>query len=163
MSIETEPVPGESSVERASRNRLTADVLALDSSDRPVLLVEVKETKPSDEAVQAQLVRYLQRLADTVPFAMFVDRRTIRVYSWDGGALVPLAEIATPEILSVYDPEFAHKTIYEDYLATLVSAWLRDIAYHWKSENPPAYDELKRLGLTDRLDNGTTEREAVLR
>ncbi len=42
------------------------------------------------------------------------------------------------------------------YLETLVEAWLRDLAYHWKSETPPESEKLAEIGLLQRLEGGTT-------
>jgi hypothetical protein len=47
---------------------------------------------------------------------------------------------------------------FESYLLTLVEAWLRDLAYHWKSEDPPGSEELGRAGLLEKLEGGTTQR-----
>jgi hypothetical protein len=57
-----------------------------------------------------------------------------------------------------YDPEFPRERVFESYLLTLVEAWLRDLAYHWKSENPPGSEELGRAGLLEKLEGGTTQR-----
>jgi hypothetical protein len=48
--------------------------------------------------------------------------------------------------------------VFESYLLTLVEAWLRDLSYHWKSENPPGSEELRSAGLLKRLEGGTTQR-----
>jgi hypothetical protein len=64
----------------------------------------------------------------------------------------------TPKVLSHYDPDFAGKRIFEFYLLTLVEAWLRDLAYHWKSPNPPGSEELQAAGFLGRVEGGTTQR-----
>jgi len=45
--------------------------------------------------------------------------------------------------------------VFESYLLTLVEAWLRDLAYHWKSEDPPGSEELGKAGLIEKLEGGT--------
>jgi hypothetical protein len=39
---------------------------------------------------------------------------------------------------------------------TLIQAWLRDLAYHWKSEIPPHQEEIQKIGLLDYLIDGIT-------
>jgi hypothetical protein len=153
MSIDTDRFSTEPLISGDKRGRFVADLL----------LVEIKVNRTPDQAIQDQLVRYLQQLTIMAPFAMSVNRHFIKIYTWDAHTLVPVDTIAAEGILSEYDPDYANKAIYHDYLTTLVSAWLRDVAYHWRSENPPAYDQLQRLGLAQLLVNGTTEFEAVLR
>ena len=48
--------------------------------------------------------------------------------------------------------------VFEDYLLTLVEAWIRDLAYHWKSEAPPGSQELEQAGVLQTLAGGTTQR-----
>jgi hypothetical protein len=56
------------------------------------------------------------------------------------------------------EPDFPIKRVFESYLLTLVEAWLRDLAYHWNSEDPPGSEELGRAGLLEKLEGGTTQR-----
>jgi hypothetical protein len=65
-------------------------------------------------------------------------------------------------VLRHYDAEFSNKRIFELYLTTLVEAWLRDLAYHWKSEKPPASEQLAAIGLLQQLEGGTTQPEVAL-
>ena len=67
---------------------------------------------------------------------MLVTLEDIRIFRWDGAALSEVLHLPTADALSFYDPEFREKRVYEDYLAALVETWLRDVAYHWKSEAP---------------------------
>ncbi|MDQ3814447.1 MAG: hypothetical protein M3347_10910, partial [Armatimonadota bacterium] len=93
---------------------------------------------------------------------MLVDRQMIQIFRWDGEKLSgPLFQAPTASVLSFYDPEFEAKEIFEYYLGKLVEAWLRDIAYHWKSENPPYYAHLVAIGLAEKLRAGTTVTEPV--
>ena len=138
-----------------------ADIVALDADDSPVMLVEVKARQEDSVFDREQLQRYLQA-AQNVPYAMLVTLRDMHLYEWKSATLSLLLTVPTADVLSVYEPEFRKKNIYENYLATLVEAWLRDVAYHWKSAAPPLFDQLTRLGLTEKLDNGTTRREQEL-
>jgi hypothetical protein len=76
-----------------------------------------------------------------------------------------IAELNTREILGHYAPEFAGKDsryvaspIFHDYVETLVEGWLRDLAYHWKSVDPPGAEALAETGLLERIENGMTRR-----
>lgn len=70
----------------------------------------------------------------------------------------PVAQLLTREMLEPYEPNFTKKRVFEPYLVTLVEAWLRDMAYHWKSEIPPGWDALRGTGLLERIEEGTTQR-----
>jgi len=65
-------------------------------------------------------------------------------------------------VLRHYEAEFGTKRIFELYLTALVEAWLRDLAYHWKSEKPPASEQLAAIGLLQQLAGGTTQLEVAL-
>ena len=39
----------------------------------------------------------------------------------------------------------------------LIEAWLRDLAYNWKSEIPPASEQIAAIGLLPLLAGGTTK------
>ena len=138
-----------------------ADIVALDADDAPIMLVEVKARHEDNEFDREQLQRYLQA-AQSIPYAMLVTLRDIHLYEWKSQTLSLLLTAPAADVLSDYEPEFRDKNIYEYYLATLVEAWLRDVAYHWKSAAPPLFDQLTQLGLVKKLDNGTTRREQEL-
>ena len=138
-----------------------ADIVAFDADDVPVMLVEVKARQNENEFDREQLVQYLQA-APAIPYAMLVTLRDIQIFAWKSQTLSLLLTTSTAEVLSDYDSEFRQKTIYEYYLTTLVETWLRDVAYHWKSAVPPLFSQLTRLGLVEKLDNGTTRREQEL-
>src|SRR5262249_60803837 len=101
----------------------------------------------------------LERFAAPVDFVMTIDPTCIHLYRVAGGNLGrPIVHLDTPQILQQYDPEFAKRRVFESYLLTLVEAWLRDLAYHWKSDSPPGAEELRRAGLLEKLEGGTTQR-----
>lgn len=142
---------------------IRADIVALDANDEIVALVEVKALKSIDEEVKEQVAAYLRKAKSFIPYAILVDRQTIQIYQWDGEKLSePVCQIPTGNVLSFYDPEFEGKEVFGYYLERLVEGWLRDIAYHWKSETPPCYEQLAAIGLAQRLRNGTTVSEAAL-
>ncbi len=140
---------------------LRADLVAYDAEDRPVLLVEVKGEAVAS-AARDQLGAYLGAARPSIPFAMLATRERITVF--EGGSELgrPLLSMATADILSHYDPDFSAKPIYAFYLGILVEGWLRDLAYHWRSPNPPAEAEMASVGLLDRLRGGTTRSEVPL-
>ncbi|BAY91714.1 MULTISPECIES: type I restriction enzyme HsdR N-terminal domain-containing protein [unclassified Tolypothrix] len=147
-----------------------ADIIVLDKDEQIVLLVEVKSTevegKVAKQQAITQLNSYLQNeiknnhlfLVDEM-FLMLVNLRDIEIFKWNGKNLSEsLIAIKTANILSHYDPEFSDRKILGLYLETLVEAWLRDLAYHWKSEMPPASDNLAAIGLLQKLQGGTTQK-----
>ena len=148
---------------RFDRGRLTADILAFDRLDKPVLLVEIKARHTSIERGKERLAHYLQSAATLIPFGMIVTERSIQVFRWDGQQLSePVFESSTAKILSVYDPEFSQKQVFEYYMITLVEAWLHDVAYQWKSEMPPGYSLLEKAGIAQQLQGGTTRAGSLL-
>lgn len=138
------------------------DILAFDAQENPILLAEVKAREDTGEAEKEQLLYYLTASRIVIPFAMSVNSKTITLFSWDGKKLKSLLQLATPDVLSFYDPEFTNKRVFEYYLTGLIEAWLRDVAYHWKSDSPPYYSDLSKAGFAERLYNGTTVSEALL-
>jgi hypothetical protein len=138
------------------------DVIAQDRHGNSVLIVEVKIDKAGAEA-KAQLREYLAATKPSVPFAMLVDDKYIRLFKWNGRNISKeLVRLNTPEILSKYDARFQTKQIFESYFVALIEAWLRDLAYNWKNERPPGVKQMAATGLVDRLARGTTRRETSL-
>ncbi|WP_066427053.1 hypothetical protein [Anabaena sp. 4-3] len=80
-----------------------------------------------------------------IPYGMTATPQTINIFKWDGKKLETIYTFPTHEVMSEYDSEFANKRISEFYLETLVESWLRDLAYHWKTDNPPKAQELDFL------------------
>ena len=101
----------------------------------------------------------LAKSAEPAAFVLTIDPDRIHVYRPAGQSLgEPIACFDTRQVLQHYDPEFPRTRVFEPYLLTLVEAWLRDLAYHWKSENPLGWEELARTDLLERLAGGTTQR-----
>ena len=146
-----------------------ADIIAEDRDGNPILIVEVKVT----DASQADIVAFLNRFVKAAPtfeFAMFVDLEQIAVMKSDlANPQNPLMTLKTLDVLQFYDPDFAGKNskygsigIFRDYVGTLVEAWLRDLAYHWKSQTPPGAEELTGTGLLELMEGGTTRRDVTI-
>ena len=143
-------------------NPIRADIIALDAEDRPVLLIEVKARPQENIYDRQQMVEDLIEAGSVLPYAMLVTLEDIRIFQWDGAALTEVLHLPTAEALSFYDPEFREKTIYSHYLIRLVETWLRDVAYHWKSEAPPFFEQLTRIGLAGQIKDGNTRNEDAL-
>ncbi len=136
------------------------DAAVMDREDHAVALVEVKAHPVESWAtiLQGQLAKSTERVA----FVLTIDPNCIQLYRSGGESLgEPIVRLDTRQVLQHYDPEFPGKRVFESYLLTLVEAWLRDLAYHWKSEDPPGSEELGRAGLLEKLDGGTTQRLGV--
>lgn len=137
------------------------DVVALDAHNEPVLAVEVRAHTSDWEQVLLQLANSVRQ--SEVEWLMIVDLEQIAIYHRDGKAVEgPRLTLATSDTLSAYDADIGHKHVYENYLSALVEAWLRDLAYNWSSQSVPGWEQLRELGLTERLHEGTTETEFQL-
>ena len=146
-----------------NRAQLKADVMAFGRDGRAILLVEIKTGHARIESAKVQIIRYLQAAHDVIPFAMLVTSRQIHIFKWDGQHLSePAFQLDTSSVLSVYDAEYSEKDGFEYYMAALVEAWLRDAAYHWKSDNPPGFAMLEEIGIVRELQGGSTRTESPI-
>lgn len=141
---------------------MIADLIVLDSKGQDLVVVEAKGTILDAEMVWKFFV-YLEAEAPSIPYLMLVDLAKIRVKK-QGHEARPetYCELDTQDILGHYEPEFRTTRIYHDYLVTLTQVWLRDLAYHWRSETPPGSEQLTEIGLLQRLEKGATKREVPL-
>lgn len=131
------------------------DAAVVDREDHTVALIEVK-THPV-HGWATILRNQLALIPEPIPFLLAIDPDEIRVYRTEGGILgEPMIRLETRQVLRHYDPKFPGERVYAAYLLTLVEAWLRDLAYHWKSEDPPGSAELGRAGLLEKFEGGTT-------
>jgi hypothetical protein len=140
------------------------DIVALNKEGQIVLIVKVKgfpfdcNRKKTRENAILELTEYLQAVNNQIPFAMLVDLEKILIFHWDGNHLSePLLCLNTGDVLSHYEPEFKTKQIFSLYLIGLTEAWLRDLAYHWKTQVPSASKEMAEIGLFEILEDGTTQ------
>lgn len=141
---------------------MKADILALDPDGQPVLVVEVKDRILEEDTV-SQLLAYMESQGPPIPYGMVVDLEKICVVKYDCDNPIGHSHVFdAEEILTHYDPDFAKKRIFHQYLSTLVETWLRDLAYHWKSENPPGAEPLAAIGLLPRIEGGKTQSEVTL-
>lgn len=133
------------------------DVAFIDRENNILALIEAKVHPVKNW--EAMLAKQLAQFAERVAFILTIDPNGIRLYSPAGENLgEPIVRLDTQKVLQHYDPEFPSKRVFEPYLLTLVEAWLRDLAYHWKSDNPPGADDLEKAGMLERLEGGTTQR-----
>ncbi|PAX56160.1 hypothetical protein [Brunnivagina elsteri] len=140
------------------------DLVALDKNKQIILVAEVKAfssafTNPSIRSGGIkQLLIFLGEINNIVPYLMLVDTTNILIYRWNGNSISePILNLKTVDVLSYYEPEFNQKQIFSLYLTGLIEAWISDFCYHWKSEFPPAYQELSEIGLMEKLEGGITE------
>src|SRR5258708_826820 len=107
------------------------DTAVVDRDNHAVALVQVKG-HPLGKGWMTYLPKQLEMFGQLVPFVLTIDPACIHLYGWDGRELTgPIVHFDTAKILQHYEPEFAKRRVFESYLATLVEAWLRDLAYHW--------------------------------
>lgn len=127
-----------------------------------VLLVETKAEKlehiPRQNAISQLKTYYLQNIKQDIkkdiPFGMLVDWEEINIFSLTEEQNIKNSiSLKTNDILSTYDPEFSQKRIFNFHLETLVQSWLRDLAYHWNSDSPPAYKEVAKIGLLSLMED----------
>ncbi|MGL5063098.1 MAG: hypothetical protein ACRC62_24230 [Microcoleus sp.] len=147
---------------------IDADIIALDKDDRAIVLIEIKIIQAQETAAKQKIVdraiswmkAVLAKMSEQntlIPYAMFVDTEQIKIFKWDGINLSePVCSLNTGEILRYYLPEYGSKWIFEDTIETLIESWLHDLEYHWKSEIPPASEQIAAIGLLPLLAGGTT-------
>ncbi len=134
------------------------DIIATDKHGEIVLIVEAKAQKlQTKSSAITQLKLYLDRLEANNAFAMLADLDEIEIFKVNHeNDFRKIISLKTIDILKYYDAEFPVKKIFDLYLITLLEAWLRDLAYHWKSVKPPASEELATIGLLDMIQAGDT-------
>ena len=135
---------------------MIADIIAKDSADSDVLCVKVKASVLSEDAIAA-LLQDLRESVPTIPFSMIVGLNVIRIVRH--GESDSSTTLVSQDVFGHYDPRFAKKRIFHDYLEALVEAWLSDVADHWKTDNPPGSKALYEMGLLDKLAGGRTLNE----
>lgn len=140
-----------------------AHLIAESAKQQIVLLGEINPSKRAENQVKDQLIYRLEAPEEVIPFAMNVDLEHIQIFTWDGNNLSsPICTLKTGAVLSQYDSSFTEKRIFHPYLTRLIEAWLRDLAYHWKTETPPASAEMAAIELLPLLAGGTTKTDVVL-
>lgn len=134
------------------------DAAVFDRENLPVALIQVKARPLGNEWTPLLRTELKRKPGPPAAFLLAIDPVCIHLYRLTEKELGdPVVHLNTPKILSHYDPDFTGKRIFEHYLLTLVEAWLRDLAYHWKSPNPPGSEELQAAGFLGRVEGGTTQ------
>jgi hypothetical protein len=142
---------------RASDVDLEANVVGLDKDDRPVLLVYAKAMENAAAIGLPQLLEHLD--VSEVRYGMFAYLGQIQIFSKNSGSpATPVCSLRTADVLSVYEPQYCSKRIFQDYFEGLIEAWLRDFAFHWRTGRPPASNELESIGLAQILAGGMTRK-----
>jgi hypothetical protein len=138
------------------------DIVVVDKNQEIALLLDI-QMKPSPKGEVEELSTlsqlYLQNAnhAKDIRFAMSANLKKIAIFkSNSDNCLKPIISFVTTDILSHYEQDFSKKTILYSYFRTLLEAWLRDLAYHWKSEKPPGAKELEKIGLLAKIEDGDT-------
>jgi hypothetical protein len=135
------------------------DAAVFDRDKLPGALIQVKARPLGQEWTPLLRSELKRRPSPPADFLLAIDPVCIHLYWLTEKELSdPVVHLDTAKILSHYDSDFGRKRIFEHYLLTLVEAWLRDLAYHWKSPNPPGSEELKAAGFLGRVEGGTTQR-----
>lgn len=134
------------------------DAAVVDRENHAVALIQVKG-HPLGDRWTTILSKQLARFGERAAFVLTIDLNSIALYRPEGETPVePIVQLDTKQVLQHYDPEFPKKRVFESYLLTLAEAWLRDLAYHWKSDHPPGSEELRGAGLLEKVEGGTTQR-----
>jgi hypothetical protein len=131
------------------------DILVTGEQGQPLLVVEIKR-RAIDQNIRQQIARYSKSVG--AEFLMGIDPQNILVAKtlsglpdWSG-----VVKLSTPTILSHYGDVQNLERVEGFYLQGLIEAWLRDFSFSWKSQRPPGYEELSRIGLASRLRNSET-------
>ncbi len=139
---------------------INADIVARDKNGNPVLLVDVR-IRTMYPQVSTKILDSLEQANGSIPFAMLVNLEEMIIFKWrNDNWREPICVFNTADVLRRYEPEFGKKRIFYDYFISLIEAWLRDLAYQWKSSSPPFLEEIKKIGLLEKLADGMTDEEA---
>jgi len=149
---------------------MVADIVIDDRDDRPLGLVQVKAKVATSEQIEDWRHR-LDRSHRSILFGILADPETIWLFKRERGTFASITDLKAREVLGHYAPDFAGSDtrygsiqFFREYLETLVSAWLRDFAYHWKSESPPGTADLAGTGLLEGIEGGfAASRETMKR
>jgi len=127
-------------------------IVAKDKNDQPFLMIDVRfsswYSSPDLEILQMEKYQH-------IPFLMYANSNVMRIFK--SPTFEEIARFDTKTVLAFYDPSSIEGIIYQSTLITLIGSWLRDLDYHWNSDNPPYQNEIKAIGLYDHLIDATTE------
>lgn len=138
------------------------DLIALDKHGNNILVGKIRgfPFKYPHKHIADDLWRMIENwqssVRNKVEFAMFVDLKDILIFKWNGHKFSEIINFNTNEVFNHYDSSFGNKRIFSLYLTGLTEGWIRDLAYHWKSETPPKFKEIAEIGLLQLLEDGDT-------
>jgi hypothetical protein len=148
---------------------MKADLIVVDRDWRTFGLVEVMAKVAGAEQIEHWRHR-LDQSRPSIVFGILVDPETIRLFKREQGTFAPVAELKARQVFGHYTPEFAPiKTrlgdipLSRDYIRGLAGGWLRDLANHWKSANPPGTEDLSGTGFLERVQGGFAANKTVIR
>ncbi|HBB35564.1 MAG TPA: hypothetical protein DDZ80_27310 [Cyanobacteria bacterium UBA8803] len=149
--------------------QISADLIALDKQGRVILVADVRGSRVV-KLTLPQFTGYLKATKTVVPFAMLVDPETIEIVQWDGvNWSDSICSLKTTDVVRPYIRDFNKymhhyetKWITGGYLGGLLSAWMDDLAFHWKLTTPPATQELAAIGLLQLLEDGSTKTDVEI-
>ena len=126
-------------------------MIAKDKDDECILMIDVRA---SDFFALTDINILKMENYQEIPFLMFVNSNIIRIFKSPN--FEEILRLDTKKILNFYDQEISTKTISKSYLKGLISAWLDDLAYYWKSQQPPQKEAINNIGLLNKLLHGQT-------
>ena len=130
---EVAPIPRK---HRLADPLLEPDIIAFDRDDELILAANTKTLRASAAIGAPRILEISGR-----PRSLRDVRRSRRppdLSTRFRGPGLPDLRVEDGGSLSFYEPDLDRKRISPDYLEGLIEAWLRDFAFHWKSQRPPA-------------------------
>jgi hypothetical protein len=130
---------------------LQADIVVTRADGRPLLLAEVRSGGGGGEPARSQVDAYCARLLPD--FALLATSSEVLIAPVDAGVVAWGRSLTLPtsKVLEAYSGGRDLTRAEGFYLASLVEAWLKDLALGWRGETPRGSDELATLGLRDAL------------
>jgi len=142
---------------------IVPDITILDSEERIVLLAQGKVKRELYRDIY-EVISWLKAGNGAIPFVMFIELENIKIFKWDSDNLSePVCTLNTAEVLGHYGLKVSDEYISGDYLSALAESWLRDLVSHWKSDKPPAEEQIAAIGLLPLLKDGKEQFEVEIR
>ena len=149
-----------------SGRAIIADLAAF-ADGQPFLVVEVKAMNGATAIAAGWLVELLIRIRKSkgldIPFGMVVDLDNILVFDVrKADPTISICQFKTKDILEAFDPDFARKRIFDDYLLALVETWLQKFGWRQTLAAPSGMKEFAEVGLADLLIRSSIYRKVHL-
>lgn len=128
------------------------DLVVLDKEDFPILAVKVIRVRPFDEETRFFYYQEANKYAKRVgaEYVLVVAPSKMELRKSSNGEV--LAEFDTATALQPYiHEEFTLEKVSKDYIKALVMFWLDSLVYPRKNAEVPYKEELKALGILERL------------